>query len=155
LKELLAATNRYLAKLPDRRKATIEYTMMEGVNDELEHAEQLAELLRDTPCKINLIPFNPFPNSGYKRPSNNRVYRFRDYLQSKNYIVTIRSTRGDDIDAACGQLVGRVEDRTRRSERYIKAVQIDDVTQGTALCSACPLRPVFSLRHCCWSPASC
>ena len=71
--------------------------------------EQLAELLRDTPCKINLIPFNPFPNSGYKRPSNNRVYRFRDYLQSKNYIVTIRSTRGDDIDAACGQLVGRVE----------------------------------------------
>ncbi|QQD23634.1 23S rRNA (adenine(2503)-C(2))-methyltransferase RlmN [Venatoribacter cucullus] len=133
LKELLAATNRYLAKLPDRRKATIEYTMMEGVNDELEHAEQLAELLRDTPCKINLIPFNPFPNSGYKRPSNNRVYRFRDYLQSKNYIVTIRSTRGDDIDAACGQLVGRVEDRTRRSERYIKAVQIDDVTQGKAL----------------------
>src|SRR5690606_13604229 len=133
LKELLAATNRYLGKLPDRRKATIEYTMMEGVNDELEHAEQLAELLRDTPCKINLIPFNPFPNSGYKRPSNNRVYRFRDYLQSKNYIVTIRSTRGDDIDAACGQLVGRVEDRTRRSERYIKAVQIDDVTQGKAL----------------------
>ena len=133
LKELLAATNRYLDKLADRRKATIEYTLMEGINDELEHAEQLAKLLRDTPCKINLIPFNPFPNSGYKRPSNNRVYRFRDYLLSQNYIVTIRSTRGDDIDAACGQLVGRVQDRTRRSERYINAVQIDDTTQGKAL----------------------
>ena len=133
LKELLAATNRYLDKLADRRKATIEYTLMEGVNDEMEHAEQLAKLLRNTPCKINLIPFNPFPNSGYKRPSNNRVYRFRDYLLSQNYIVTIRSTRGDDIDAACGQLVGRVQDRTRRSERYINAVQIDESTQGKAL----------------------
>ncbi|WP_430459579.1 23S rRNA (adenine(2503)-C(2))-methyltransferase RlmN [Thalassolituus sp. LLYu03] len=133
IKELIAATNRYLNKLPDRRKATIEYTLMEGVNDELEHAEQLAEVLRDTPCKINLIPFNPFPNSGYKRPSNNRVYRFRDYLISKNFIATIRSTRGDDIDAACGQLVGRVEDRTRRSERYINAVQLDDSPRGNSV----------------------
>ena len=133
IKELIAATNRYLNKLPDRRKATIEYTLMEGVNDELEHAEQLAEVLRDTPCKINLIPFNPFPNSGYKRPSNNRVYRFRDYLISKNFVATIRSTRGDDIDAACGQLVGRVEDRTRRSERYINAVQVDDSPRGNAV----------------------
>ncbi|MDO6682559.1 MULTISPECIES: 23S rRNA (adenine(2503)-C(2))-methyltransferase RlmN [unclassified Oceanobacter] len=123
--ELIAATNRYLARLPDRRKATIEYTMMDGINDSLEQAIELAELLKQVPCKINLIPFNPFPNSGYKRPSNNRVYRFRDYLVSQNHIVTIRSTRGDDIDAACGQLVGKVEDRTRRSERYINAVQLD------------------------------
>lgn len=125
IKELLAAVNRYLAKLPDRRKATIEYTMMEGINDEMHHAVELAELLKQVPCKINLIPFNPFPNSGYKRPSNNRVYRFRDYLLSQNHIVTIRSTRGDDIDAACGQLVGQVADRTRRSERYINAIQLD------------------------------
>jgi 23S rRNA (adenine2503-C2)-methyltransferase len=133
IKELMAATNRYLQKLPDRRKATIEYTLIDGVNDSLEHAQELAQVLRDTPCKINLIPFNPFPNSGYKRPSNNRVYRFRDYLVSQNYIVTIRSTRGDDIDAACGQLVGRVEDRTRRSERYIKAVQVDASSPGENL----------------------
>ncbi|MCY0967024.1 23S rRNA (adenine(2503)-C(2))-methyltransferase RlmN [Parathalassolituus penaei] len=125
IKELMAATKRYLAKLPDRRKATIEYTLIDGVNDELHHAEELAKLLRDVPCKINLIPFNPFPNSGYERPSNNRVYRFRDYLIAQQHIVTIRSTRGDDIDAACGQLVGRVADRTRRSERYINAIQLD------------------------------
>lgn len=125
IKELLAAVNRYLEKLPDRRKATIEYTLIEGVNDELEHAEELAELMHQVPCKINLIPFNPFPNSGYKRPSNNRTYRFRDHLINRGHIVTIRSTRGDDIDAACGQLVGKVEDRTRRSARYINAVQLD------------------------------
>lgn len=126
IKELIAATNRYLAKLPDRRKATIEYTMIDGVNDDMEHAIELAQLMKQVPCKINLIPFNPFPNSGYKRPSNNRVYRFRDHLIEQGHIVTIRTTRGDDIDAACGQLVGRVEDRTRRSARYINAIQIDE-----------------------------
>ena len=128
--ELIDATNRYLGKLPDRRKATIEYTLIDGVNDSIEQAEALAQLLRNTPCKINLIPFNPFPNSGYKRPSNNRVYKFRDHLISRDYIATIRSTRGDDIDAACGQLVGKVEDRTRRSARYIKAVQLDNPQEG-------------------------
>ncbi|MAY01152.1 MAG: 23S rRNA (adenine(2503)-C(2))-methyltransferase RlmN, partial [Oceanospirillaceae bacterium] len=102
LKELIAATNRYLGKLPDKRKATIEYTLIDGVNDTMECAVELAELLKQVPCKINLIPFNPFPNSGYKRPSNNRVYKFRDYLISQNHVATIRSTRGDDIDAACG-----------------------------------------------------
>ncbi|MAE34076.1 MAG: 23S rRNA (adenine(2503)-C(2))-methyltransferase RlmN [Oceanospirillaceae bacterium] len=132
LSELIAATNRYLGKLPDKRKATIEYTLMDGVNDEMVHAEELAELMKLVPCKINLIPFNPFPNSGYRRPSNNRVYRFRDYLVSQGHVVTIRSTRGDDIDAACGQLVGKVEDRTRRSQRYIDAVQIDAEQGGRA-----------------------
>ena len=125
-KELLASVNGYLQKLPDRRKATIEYTLMDGVNDEPEHAEQLAQILQETPCKINLIPFNPFPHSGYERPSNNRVHRFRDILVNAGYVVTIRSTRGDDIDAACGQLVGRVQDRTRRNERYIKAIQLEE-----------------------------
>ena len=126
IKELLASVNGYLQKLPDRRKATIEYTLMDGVNDEPEHAEQLAQILQETPCKINLIPFNPFPHSGYERPSNNRVHRFRDILVNAGYVVTIRSTRGDDIDAACGQLVGRVQDRTRRNERYIKAIQLEE-----------------------------
>ncbi len=132
LSELISATNRYLGKLPDKRKATIEYTLIDGVNDEMAHAEELADLMKLVPCKINLIPFNPFPNSGYRRPSNNRVYRFRDYLISQGHVVTIRSTRGDDIDAACGQLVGKVEDRTRRSQRYIDAVQIDSEQGGRA-----------------------
>lgn len=127
---LLKSVNGYLNKLPDKRKATIEYVLLDGVNDEMEHAKQLAELLRTTPCKINLIPFNPFPNSGYERPSNNRVHRFRDYLVNQGYVVTIRTTRGDDIDAACGQLVGRVQDRTKRSSRYIKMVEIHDPKQG-------------------------
>lgn len=130
IKRLLDATKGYLDRLPDRRKATIEYTLIDHVNDELEHAQELAQVLSDVPCKINLIPFNPFPNSGYERPSNNRVYRFRDHLISKGYIVTIRSTRGDDIDAACGQLVGRVNDRTRRQQKYINAVQLDGNEQA-------------------------
>jgi len=124
IKQLLEACDHYMGSLPDRRKLTVEYTMMDHVNDEMEHAEQLAKLLKNTPCKINLIPFNPFPNSGYSRPSNNRVYKFRDYLHNQGYIVTIRSTRGDDIDAACGQLVGQVEDRTRRSARYIELHEV-------------------------------
>jgi len=129
LAELIPAINRYLDKLPDRRKATIEYTVIKDVNDSLEDAEQLAKLLKNTPCKINLIPFNPFPNSGYERPSNNRTYRFRDLLHERGFIVTIRSTRGDDIDAACGQLVGRVEDRTRRQQKYIELHQADESEQ--------------------------
>lgn len=129
IETLLTSVNGYLGKLPDKRKATIEYVLLDGVNDELEHAKQLAEILRNTPCKINLIPFNPFPHSGYERPSNNRVYRFRDYLHEAGYVVTIRSTRGDDIDAACGQLVGQVQDRTKRSERFINAIQIEEFDQ--------------------------
>ncbi len=115
---LLASVKRYLAGLPDKRSATIEYTLIDGVNDRPEHARQLAELLRDVPSKINLIPFNPFSLSDYRRVSNNSLYRFRDILVEAGYTTTIRTTRGDDIDAACGQLAGMVNDRTRRSERY-------------------------------------
>jgi type IV pilus assembly protein PilF len=97
---------------------TIEYTLMAGVNDQPEHARELVELLRDYPCKVNLIPFNPFPNSGFERPSGNAVSRFWKVLVDAGLIVTVRTTRGDDIDAACGQLVGEVVDRTRRSERH-------------------------------------
>jgi len=123
--ELLAATKRYFARLPEKRKATIEYTVIEGVNDQPEHARELVELLKDLPCKINLIPFNPFPESDFKRPSMNATRRFQTVLNEAGYVATIRTTRGDDIDAACGQLVGRVEDRTRRSQRYIAVQQVN------------------------------
>lgn len=117
--ELLRATRHYMASLPDRKRVvTIEYTLIRDVNDLDEHARELAALLRDLPCKINLIPFNPFPLSSYRRPEARRVERFQRLLQEAGYIVTVRTTRGDDIDAACGQLAGRVLDRTRRSERY-------------------------------------
>lgn len=124
IKETLAAVNEYFDRLPDKRVCTIEYTLIDHVNDFPEQAHELVEVLKDTPNKINLIPFNPFPNSGYQRPSNNRIHRFRDILQQAGYNVTIRKTRGDDIDAACGQLVGQVNDRTKRSERFIEAVEL-------------------------------
>lgn len=121
--ELLRATRDYLSGLSDRRRATIEYTLIEGVNDQPEHARELADLLVDIPCKVNLIPFNPFPESSYRRPSGNAVKRFQDIMNQAGYITTVRTTRGDDIDAACGQLVGQFEDRTRRSQRYIPVHQ--------------------------------
>ena len=123
ISELLEAVQGYLGSLSDKRKATIEYTLIEGVNDQLELAHQLVELLKDLPCKINLIPFNPFPQSDYTKPSGNAVHRFQDVLVAGGYVTTIRSTRGDEIDAACGQLVGKVTDRTRRSEKYIPLKQ--------------------------------
>jgi 23S rRNA (adenine2503-C2)-methyltransferase len=123
ISELLSSVKNYLNQLSDKRKATIEYTLMAGVNDRKVHADQLIALLKDIPCKINLIPFNPFPGSGYKKPSNTEVRCFQDWLIAGGYITTVRTTRGDDIDAACGQLVGQVEDRTRRSARYIELKQ--------------------------------
>ena len=119
IRMLLDSARRYIdAQRDQKRVVTIEYTLMAGINDQREHARELAELLRDFPCKINLIPFNPFPNSGYERPSGNAVSRFWQVLVDAGYIVTVRTTRGDDIDAACGQLVGEVVDRTRRAERH-------------------------------------
>lgn len=132
---LLPACNRYIAGLGEKRYLTIEYTLLKDVNDQPEHARQLIDLLRDTPCKVNLIPFNPFPHSGYERPSNNAIRRFQELLHNAGYNVTVRTPRGEDIDAACGQLVGQVMDRTRRSERYIAVRQLADdqpgVTQPT------------------------
>ena len=118
--ELLAACQHYLGSLPDKRHITIEYTMMAGVNDKEEQAVELAALLSELECKINLIPFNPFPNSGYEKPSNNQIRRFQKILADEGYTVTVRTTRGDDIDAACGQLVGDFQDKTRRSQKYIE-----------------------------------
>lgn len=119
---LLDSAKRYIERMPDtHRKMTIEYTLMREVNDRPEHAEQLAELLVDVPVKINLIPFNPFELSDYQRVSNNALRRFQQILLDKGFTVTVRTTRGDDIAAACGQLAGSVNDRTRRSERYRNA----------------------------------
>ncbi|WLQ17291.1 23S rRNA (adenine(2503)-C(2))-methyltransferase RlmN [Hahella aquimaris] len=132
IEELLAACHRYLGKLSDKRRITVEYTLIAGVNDSETHARELRDLLRDLPCKINLIPFNPFPNSGYERPSRNATLRFQKVLSDAGYVATIRTTRGDDIDAACGQLVGRVEDRTRRSQKYIPLQNINVSPDGRA-----------------------
>ena len=119
---LLASARRYIEGLSDnRRKITIEYTLIDQVNDRPQHAYELADLLKETPVKINLIPFNPFRLVNYKRVSNNALRRFQDILIRAGYTTTIRTTRGDDIDAACGQLAGDVNDRTRRSERYREA----------------------------------
>jgi 23S rRNA (adenine2503-C2)-methyltransferase len=123
---LLESCRNYMAAQTDKnRVVTIEYTLIAGVNDHCEQARELAELLRDVPCKINLIPFNTFAQSDYRRPSGNAVSRFWQVLVDAGYIVTVRTTRGDDIDAACGQLVGQVVDRTGRSGRYRAANDID------------------------------
>ena len=116
--ELLSACRTYAGNLGEKRTVTIEYTLLDGVNDQPEHAAELAELLRDFPCKINLIPFNPFPGSGFRRPAAAAVKAFQQRLDNARLSVTIRTTRGDDIDAACGQLVGNVVDRSRRQARY-------------------------------------
>jgi len=113
LAELMAACQRYLSVAP-RDFITFEYVLLDGVNDSLSHAEQLIALTRDVPCKFNLIPFNPFPDSGYTRSKPEAIRRFRETLQAAGYVVTTRKTRGDDIDAACGQLAGQVQDKTKR-----------------------------------------
>lgn len=116
---LLGSAQRYIDGLPDNhRKITIEYTLIRNLNDRPHHAYELAELLKDIPVKINLIPFNPFDQSDYERVSNNALKNFQDILIKAGFTTTIRTTRGDDIDAACGQLAGSVNDKTRRAARY-------------------------------------
>ena len=118
--ELLEACRHYQdTSLGERRSVTFEYTLLDGVNDQLSQARDLARLLRAFPCKINLIPFNPFPGSSYDRPAMERVRAFQTVLMQSGYATMLRTTRGDDIDAACGQLVGRFADRTRRRERHL------------------------------------
>lgn len=118
LKELMAACQRYLVKAP-RDFVTFEYVMLDGINDTLAHAKQLLDVVKDVPCKFNLIPFNPFPNSGYDTSKPENIRAFRDILMQAGYVVTTRKTRGEDIDAACGQLAGKVQDKTKRSLRRI------------------------------------
>ena len=129
--KLLSSARAYIdAQTDKKRVVTIEYTLLAGVNDQVEHAQELAQLLEGYPCKINLIPFNDFPNSGFKRPSGNAVSRFWKVLMEAGFIVTVRTTRGDDIDAACGQLVGEVNDRTKRSARYRARYEEIDTVEG-------------------------
>jgi 23S rRNA (adenine2503-C2)-methyltransferase len=116
IKELLAACNRYLEAAP-RDFITFEYVMLDGVNDSVAHAHELVKLAADISCKFNLIPFNSFSGSGYKRSSAEAIRRFRDILMQAGLVTTVRRTRGDDIDAACGQLAGKVLDKTRRASR--------------------------------------
>jgi len=121
IQELLEACGRYLAHAP-RDFITFEYCMLDGVNDQLEHAQQLIELVKRSGvrCKFNLIPFNPFPASGLLRSAQNQVLAFSKVLSDAGIVTTVRKTRGDDIDAACGQLAGDVKDRTRAAERMAK-----------------------------------
>ncbi|MDP4537700.1 bifunctional tRNA (adenosine(37)-C2)-methyltransferase TrmG/ribosomal RNA large subunit methyltransferase RlmN [Alkalimonas collagenimarina] len=114
MEDFLASSRRYVEWSKANDKVTVEYVMLEGINDSMEQAHELAHALRDTPAKINLIPFNPYPGSPYLRSSNSRIDRFNKVLQQHGFTVMVRKTRGDDIDAACGQLVGDVVDRTKR-----------------------------------------
>lgn len=115
LRELLAACRRYTRAGLRHQRVTFEYVLLAGVNDQPEHARELIALLRDFPCKINLIPFNSFPGTAFQRPSLEAVKQFESLLTQAGFVTLIRRTRGDDIDAACGQLVGQVEDRSRRT----------------------------------------
>ncbi len=132
LKQLMALCKTYFKDEP-RRKVTFEYVMLKGVNDQREHALQLIKLLKNVPAKVNLIPFNPFPLAQYERSSQEAIDAFRDLLISHGINTITRKTRGDDIDAACGQLAGEVKDRTSRSSRWQKlhfmpkSNQADDV----------------------------
>lgn len=128
IKELLETCKRYFAKEP-RRKVTFEYVMLDGVNDTDEHARKLGKILQDVPCKVNLIPFNTFPNTPYKRSSDDRINCFRDILQRSGLITITRKTRGHDIDAACGQLVGQVQDRTLRTSKRMIAIRAEHHVQ--------------------------
>jgi 23S rRNA (adenine2503-C2)-methyltransferase len=126
LRELMAACKRYLEFAP-RDFITFEYCMLDGVNDTDEHARELIALVNDpvvgVSCKFNLIPFNPFPESGLLRSKNPRIKAFAQILMDAGIVTTIRKTRGDDIDAACGQLAGEVQDRTRVAERMSKMAE--------------------------------
>lgn len=119
LEELMAVCRDYF-KEDNRRSITMEYVMLAGVNDTPLHARQLIKVLAGVRAKMNLIPFNPFPHTTYKRSDSKTIDRFRDILMQAGLNTTVRRTRGDDIDAACGQLVGQVKDRTRRKERYLR-----------------------------------
>jgi len=129
IKDLLHSVQNYLDKSAAAKKVTVEYVMIDGVNDDIKYARQLAKILKGIPNKINLIPFNPFPNNDYRTSREETMRRFENELQSHGMIVTRRKTRGDDIDAACGQLVGQVNDRTRKEERkYKKSIKIQEIS---------------------------
>ena len=125
IRELLDACKAYVGE--GRRRVTFEYVMLAGVNDSDTHARQLARVLEGVPAKVNLIPFNPFPETRYQRSSNNRIHRFFEILNGAGIVTITRRTRGDDIDAACGQLAGQFQDRTRRRERSRNNTQVSSL----------------------------
>lgn len=118
ISELMAACRRWVGEGERRKHILFEYVMLDGVNDRPDQARRLAELIGDLPAKVNLIPFNPFPGSGYRRSSQTAIDEFRKILNDHGIFAITRRTRGDDIDAACGQLAGQVEDRSRRARRF-------------------------------------
>ena len=120
LETLLEACRRFMSKRSPRARLTVEYVMLAGVNDSLEDARELINMFRDISVLVNLIPFNPFTDSGYNTSSNNQVRRFQQVLADAGLTTVIRKTRGEDIDAACGQLVGKVADKSRREQKFIK-----------------------------------
>lgn len=122
--DMLMAVCRTYFKSETKRKITFEYVMLHGVNDHPHHAKQLAKLLHGVPAKVNLIPFNPFPHTHYQRSTDEAIDAFARIVRGSGIVTTIRKTRGDDVDGACGQLVGQVKDRTRRSERWRKTVNV-------------------------------
>lgn len=121
--ELLAACRRFVDGKKHKQRVTFEYVMLKGVNDTPAHARELVKLLRDVPSKVNLIPFNPFPQTRFERSAPQAINIFRDILITAGLTTITRKTRGDDIDAACGQLAGRVQDRSRRSIRFERLEQ--------------------------------
>ena len=125
ISELLKACRSYVAGHKSR-KITFEYVMLDGINDQLEHARELSKLIKDIPCKLNLIPFNPYPHALYDTSPSEVIDQFRAYTSSQGIVTVTRRPRGDDIDAACGQLVGAFHDRSRRSQKY--QLSIRDIT---------------------------
>ncbi|WP_105200220.1 MULTISPECIES: bifunctional tRNA (adenosine(37)-C2)-methyltransferase TrmG/ribosomal RNA large subunit methyltransferase RlmN [unclassified Pseudoalteromonas] len=129
IEEFLAACRRYIDGSKANKEVTVEYVMLQEVNDSTDHAHELVQTLKGTPSKVNLIPFNPFPGNEYGRSSNSRIDRFSKVLQAAGITTIVRRTRGDDIDAACGQLVGDVVDRTKRlakrQEREKNAIAVN------------------------------
>jgi len=130
LEVLIPSLYRYVEGGHSKKHVTIEYVMLDQVNDRVEHAHELVALLGELPCKVNLIPFNPFPNTDYTRSSNNAIHRFRAILEEGGLNVTVRKTRGEDIDAACGQLAGKVSDRTKRT---VHRVEFDAAARNDVL----------------------
>jgi 23S rRNA (adenine2503-C2)-methyltransferase len=118
--ELLAACRRYVESQERKAGVTFEYVMLDAVNDLPIHARQLAKLLRDMPAKVNLIPFNPFPGSSYRRSTPAAIDQFRAILQQSGIVSITRRPRGEDIDAACGQLAGKVQDRSHRQQHFVR-----------------------------------
>ena len=128
IKQLLEACKAYVEG-HNRRRITFEYVMLKGVNDSLDHAKELVKILKNIPSKLNLIPFNPYPHALYECSSGNAIHRFREYVVNQGIVTVTRKTRGEDIDAACGQLVGQFKDKSRRSQKH--QLSIESITGQT------------------------